>query len=84
MADTKTGNAIDLSSITEYAVQLTARVIDRNTDNKIFPWYARLDEMLLILQNDFKEAMRNLVRYKTLTCHTDINGRAMFEFTQSK
>lgn len=74
----------DLSSLTDYAVQLTAYLVDRNTENKKEPFFARLDEMLFIVQEDFKEAMRNLVRDKTLTCHTDINGRAMFEFTKPK
>lgn len=74
----------DLSSLTDYAAQLTAYLIDRNTENKKEPFFARLDEMLLMVQEDFKEAMRNLVRDKTLTCHTDINGRAMFEFTKPK
>lgn len=74
----------DLTSLTDYALQLTAYLIDRNTENRKEPWFARLDEMLLIAQEDFKEAMRNLVRDKTLTCHADVNGRAMFEFTKPK
>lgn len=40
--------------------------------------------MLAIAQEDFKEAMRNLVRDKTLTYHPDLNGRMMFEFTKPK
>lgn len=77
-------NKRDKTLLTEYAVQLTAYLIDRNTAEKKDPWYARLDEMLDIVREDFKEAMRNLVRAKTLTCHTDVNDRAMFEFTQPK
>lgn len=74
----------DLAPLTEYAVSLTASLIERNTENKHEPWFARLDEMLSIVQEDFKEVMRNLVRDKTLTCHPDVNGRIMFEFTQPK
>lgn len=74
----------DLEPLKEYAVALTAWVIDRNTENKKEPWFARLDEMLAIAQEDFKEAMRNLVRDKTLTYHPDLNGRMMFEFTKPK
>lgn len=74
----------DLEPLTEYAVALTAWVIDRNTENKKEPFFARLDEMLLMVQEDFKEAMRNLVRDKTLTYHPDLNGRMMFEFTKPK
>lgn len=74
----------DLTPLSEYAVALTAWVIERNTDNKKEPFFARLDEMLPIVQEDFKEAMRRLVREKILTYHPDLNGRMMFEFTQSK
>lgn len=74
----------NLEPLTEYAVALTAWIIDRNTENKAEPWFARLDEMLDIVKDDMKEVMRNLVREKTLTCHTNINGKAMFEFTKPK
>lgn len=74
----------DLEPLTEYAVALTAWIIDRNTENNKDPWFARLDEMLDIVREDFKETMRNLVRDKTLTYHPDINGRMMFEFTKPK
>lgn len=74
----------DLEPLKEYAAALTAWVIDRNTENKKEPFFARLDEMVLIVQEDFKEAMRNLVRDKTLTYHPDLNGRMMFEFTKPK
>lgn len=75
---------IDLTPLKEYAASLTARLISQKEDNKSAPYYARLDEMLPILQADFKEVMRDLVREKTLTCYSDLNGRAMFEFTQPK
>lgn len=74
----------DLDPLKEYAVALTAWIIDRNTESKKEPFFSRLDEMLAIVQEDFKEAMRNLVREKTLTYHPDLNGRMMFEFTQPK
>ncbi|MBD5302298.1 MAG: hypothetical protein HDS16_04795 [Bacteroides sp.] len=74
----------DLTPLSEYATALTAWIIERNTENKKEPWFARLDEMILIAQEDFKETMRNLVRDKTLTYHPDLNGRMMFEFTQPK
>lgn len=77
-------NKRGLTGLTDYAVQLTAQLIECNTEQKQDPWFARLDEMLDIVRKDFKEVMRNLVREKTLTCHTDVNGRAMFEFTQPK
>ena len=77
-------NKRDLSPLADYAVQLTSELIEHNTEQKIEPWFARLDEMLDIVREDFKETMRRHVRDKTLTCHTDINGRAMFEFTKPK
>ena len=77
-------NQRDLTPLSEYAAILTAWIIDRNIENKKEPFFAQLDEMLLIVQEDFKETMRNLVRDKTLTCHPNLNGRVMFEFTQPK
>ncbi len=62
-------------------VGLVAHMIERNTLVSKEPWFARLDEMLPIVAEDFKGVFRGLVRNKTLTFHPDINGRMMFEFT---
>lgn len=74
----------DLAPLKEYAATLTAWLIERNTNNNQLPWFARLDEMLRIVNEDFKEVMRNLVRDGVLVCHPDLNARAMFEFTKPK
>lgn len=70
-----------MEMLREYAVSLTASLIEYNIANRKEPWFARLDDMLDIVRADFKEAMRNLIRDKTLTYHLDLNGRTMFEFT---
>lgn len=75
---------IDLSPLTEYAVQLVTKEIMAKEDRGQAPFMARLDEMLPKVGEDFTEVMRNLVREKMVTCHKDLNGKIMFEFTQPK
>ncbi len=71
----------DLSSLTQYAIMLTMWLIEREVKANRRPCFARLDEMFAIVKEDLREVMGDLWKDKTLTCHLDINKRAMFEFT---
>lgn len=73
-----------LDSLTEYAAELAARLIEKREKEGKVPYVAFLDEMLVVVVDDLKEVMRQYVRDKVFTCHPDVNGRIMFEFTPSK
>lgn len=68
----------------EYAMALVSELIDNKVKCKVVPPYAVMNDMLNRVTEDFKQALRARCQDKTLTCHPNVNGQIMFEFTPSK
>ena len=75
----KDGSAA-MNALREYTFSLVASEIDRKEKANIRPLLARLDDMQRILVEDFRKVLREFTKDGTLTYHSDINGRVMFEF----
>lgn len=76
--------AEQMECMDEYAMALVSELIDNKVMCKVFPPYADMNDMLRRVMEDFKKALRARCNDKTLTCHPNINGLIMFEFTPSK
>lgn len=75
---------IDYSLLKEYAVTLVAQCIEQREEKRHAPFLATLEELHSRVKEDLTQQLRLLCRERLLTCHKDINGNVMFEFTKPK